>query len=165
MESIERIKAEQAADQTHTAYCDKEMAEATAKVAHNKAKIEKHTAKIEQKSSAHVRVKQEVATLQEELAKMTSEKLEMDTLRQKEKADYEFNKAETEQSLEEIKYALKVMRDFYGSYMKEHTGFSSQDGTAQGVMAMLETVESEFSTSLVKMTAAEEEAVYDYTAA
>merc|ERR1719181_1876678 len=115
--------------------------------------------------SAHLRVKAEVATLQEELATMTSEKLAMDALRQKEKSDYDTNKAETEQSLQEIKYALKVMRDFYGTYVKEHTGFSSQDGSAQGVMAMIETVESEFSTSLVKLNSVEEDAVAEYTEA
>jgi hypothetical protein len=164
-DSITKLENEAAADATHKAYCDKQLAETTEKVASNKEEIEKHTAKIDQKSSAFLRVKAQVASLQDELAKMTKEKLEMDNLRQQETADYESNKAETAQSLEEIKYALKVMRDFYGTYIKEHTGFSSQDGTAQGIMAMLEAVESEFSTNLVKMTAAEEEAVAEYTAA
>lgn len=163
VDNIAKLQDEQAADATQKAYCDKELAESREKVASNKAKIEKHTTKIEQKSSASLKVKAEVAALQEELAKMTKEKLEMDNLRQKEKADYEFNKAETAQSLEEIKYALKVLRDFYGTYQKEHTGFSSSDGTHQGVIAMLETVESDFSMGLAQMTAVEEVAVRQYT--
>merc|ERR1719163_1150423 len=93
---------------------------------------------------------------------MIKEKNEMDNLRQKEKTDYDFNKAETSQSLTEIKFALKVLRDFYGQYMKEHEGFSSQDGTADGIIAMLETVESEFSKSLYEMTAVEDAAVAEY---
>merc|ERR1719352_1785932 len=162
LESIERIKADQAADETHKMYCDEQLAETTAKVQSIEAEIEKHTAKIDQKTSSSLRVKAEVANLQKELATMIKEKAEMDNLRQKEKADYDANKAETEMSLGQIKFALKVLRDFYGSYEKEHTGFSSSDGHGQGVMAMLEAVEGEFSTSLVKMTAAEEAAVLDY---
>merc|ERR1719240_2039020 len=93
---------------------------------------------------------------------MVKEKLDMDNLRQKEKADYEFNKGEAEQSLGEIKLALKVLRDFYGNYAKEHEGFSSSDGGGQGVMAMLEAVESEYSTNIVKMKAEEDAAVREY---
>jgi len=162
VDSIARLEDEQAADATQKAYCDKELAETREKVASNQGKIEKLTTKIEQRASTSLKVKAEVATLQEELAKMTKEKLDMDNLRQKEKADYEFNNAETTQSLSEIKFALKVLRDFYGNYVKEHTGFSSQDGAAQGIIAMLETVESEFSTSIFQMTAVEEVAVREY---
>jgi hypothetical protein len=165
VDSIARLQDEQAEDATQKAYCDKQLAETREKVADNTKEVEKHTTKIEQRSSASLKVKAEVATLQEELAKMNKANVEMESLRQKEKADYEFNKAETTQSLEEIKFALKVLRDFYGTYVKEHTGFSSQDGTAQGIIAMLETVESEFSTSLAQMTAVEEAAVTEYTEA
>jgi chromosome segregation ATPase len=165
VDSIAKLQDEQAEDTTQKAYCDKELAEGKEKVASNKEKIEKHTTKINVKASTSLKVKAAVSTLQEELAKMTKEKLEMDNLRQEEKKSYEFNKAETAQSLEEIKFALKVLRDFYGAYVKEHTGFSSQDGTAQGVIAMLETVESEFSTSLAQMTAVEDAAVAEYNEA
>jgi len=162
---VSKLEEEAAADATHKAFCDKELAETREKVASNKEQVEKLTTKIEQRSSASAKLKEEVATLQEELAKMTQAQLEMDTLRLKEKADYEFNTAETAQNLEGVKFALKVLRDFYGNYAKEHTGFSAQDGTAAGVIAMLETVESEFSVSLIQMTTVEEAAVYEYTEA
>jgi len=119
-DSIAKLQDEQAADATQTAYCDKEMKEAKEKVAARTAKVEKHTTKIDKKTSSSKRVKEEVAVLQKETATMVKEKLDMDNLRAKEKADYEFNKGESEQSLTEIKYALKVLRDFYGSYAKEH---------------------------------------------
>merc|ERR1719379_1474402 len=93
---------------------------------------------------------------------MVREKAEMDAIRQKEKAQYEFNMAEAEKSLNEIKYALNVLREFYGNYAKEHDGFSSSDGGGQGVMAMLEAVESEYSTNMVKMRAEEDAAVREY---
>merc|ERR1719473_311085 len=165
MDQIQQLENEEAADYTHKVYCDKNLAEAEVKVADKQSEIEKHTAKIEQKSSESIRVKAEVATLEQELATMTAQKLEMDTLRQKEKADYDFNKAEADKSVKEIKLALNVLRDFYGNYAKEHDGFSSSDGAGQGVMAMIEAVESEYSTNIVKMKAEEEDSAREYTAA
>jgi len=160
---IAKIQEEQAADATQKAYCDKEMAETQEKVDTNQKKIEKHTTKIEQKSSNSLKVKSEVSTLQEELSQMMKNKAEMDSLRQEEKSAYDKNKADTEQSLKEIKFALKTLRDFYGEYEKQHTGFSSSDGTQSGVIAMLETVESEFATSSFKLTAVEDQAAAEYT--
>jgi len=165
LEEIQQLEAEEAADYTHKLYCDKNLAESEVKVEDKKSEIEKYTAKIEQKSSNSVRVKAEVATLEKELATMVREKLEMDTIRSQEKADYDFNKAEAEKSVKEIKLALNVLRDFYGNYAKNHDGFSSSDGAGQGVMAMLEAVESEYSTNIVKMTAEEEAAAAEYTEA
>merc|ERR1719353_847477 len=120
--------------------------------------IDKHTSNSE-------RVKSEVATLEQEVATMVRQKAEMDSIRQQEKADYEFNIAEAAKSVQEIKLALNVLRDFYGNYEKDHDGFSSSDGGGQGVMAMLEAVESEYSTNMVKMTSEEEEAAREYTEA
>jgi hypothetical protein len=162
MDAIKKLQDEEEADATHKVFCDKNLAETEVKKADKKAEVEKHTAKIEQKTSESVRVKAEVATLEKELATMTEEKLEMDTIRQKEKSDYEFNKAEAEKSVKEIKLALNTLRDFYGTYAKQHDGFSSSDGGGQGVMAMLEAVESEYSTNIVKMTSEEEAAVMEY---
>merc|ERR1719443_2741699 len=163
MDSIQRLEDEEAADYTHKVYCDQNLAESKAKLEDKKAEIEKHTAKIDKHTSNSAMVKAEVATLEKELATMTSEKLEMDTIRQKEKADYEFNIAEADKSLKEIKLALNVLREFYGNYAKTHDGFSSSDGGGQGVMAMLEAVESEYSTNIVKMKSEEEEAAREYT--
>merc|ERR1719174_1025298 len=92
---------------------------------------------------------------------MTGEKLEMDTIRQTEKADYEFNIAEAKKSLGEIKLALNVLREVYGNMVKEHDGFSSSDGGGQGVIAMLEAVESEYSTNMAKMKSEEQAAAHE----
>jgi hypothetical protein len=165
MNSISKLQDEQAADATQKAYCDKNLAETEEKVASNKAKVEKHTVKIEQKSSTSIKVKGEVATLQEELATLNKEKLDMDNLRNKEKSDYEHNKAETELSLKEIKFALKTMRDFYADYEKQHEGFSASDGHAGGLIAMLEEVESEFAVNTVQLTTEEQQAEAEYKAA
>merc|ERR1719386_491676 len=162
-DKINKLEEEAAADQTHKAYCDKELAEANEKVADKKAEVEKISTRLEQKTSNSAKVKEEVATLEAELAQMVKEKVEADTIRQKEKNDYDFNYNEMTASLQGVKYALKTLRDFYGVYVKEHGGFSSADGTASGVIAMIETLESEFSVALVKMKTIEDAAVAEYT--
>jgi hypothetical protein len=162
LDDIAQLEQAQAEDATQKAYCDKEMAETREKIADNQAEVEKHSTKLAQRKSNSAKTKEQVATLQQELATMTKEKLEMDTLRQKEKADFEFNKEETTLNLEGVKFALKVLRDFYGTYVKEHTGFSSSDGHASGVIAMIETVESDFSMQLAELTSVEEAAVREY---
>jgi len=162
LDDIAQLEQEAAEDQTQKAYCDKELAETREKIASNNAEVEKHSTKLAQRNSNSKKTKEQVATLQEEVATMVKEKLEMDNLRAKEKADYEFNKEETTLNLEGVKFALKVLRDFYGTYVKEHSGFSSTDGHASGVIAMIETVESDFSMQLAELNSVEEAAVREY---
>merc|ERR1719486_1300007 len=150
-DKIAKLEEEAANDETQKAYCDKELAEAVQKKSDKKEEVEKLASKVEKLTANSVKVKEEVKTLQEELASMIKEKAEMDAIRLKEKTDYDFNYNEMSNNLAGVKFALKTLRDFYGSYQKEHTGFSSSDGAGQGVVAMLEAVESEFAMELVKM--------------
>lgn len=159
---LTKLENEAVEDASHKAYCDKELAETRQKKKEKSTEVEHLSTKIDQKASASAKLKEEVATLQKELAQIAKAQSEMDVLRQKEKADYEINSAETEQNLEGVKLALKVLRDYYSKTDKAH---DAKEDTATGVIAMLETVESDFSKSLAQMTAVEEAAVAEYTAA
>jgi chromosome segregation ATPase len=159
---LTRLEQDAAEDASHKAYCDKELAETRQKKTEKSTEVEHLSTKIDQKASASAKLKEEVATLQQELAQLAKSQSEMDVLRQKEKADYEINSAETQESLEGVKLALKVLRDYYSKTDKAH---DAQEDTATGVIAMLETVESDFSKSLAQMTAVEEAAAAEYTAA
>lgn len=159
---LTRLEQDAAEDASHKAYCDKELAETRQKKKEKSTEVEHLSTKIDQKASASAKLKEEVATLQQELAQLAKSQSEMDVLRQKEKADYEINSAETQESLEGVKLALKVLRDYYSKTDKAH---DAQEDTATGVIAMLETVESDFSKSLAQMTAVEEAAAAEYTAA
>jgi len=164
-EKIKKLEEEAAADVTQKAYCDKALFEAREKVADNKAEVEKLSTKVDHKSTSSVQVKEEVATLEAELATMIKEKAEMDAIRQKEKADFDFNHNEMSNNLAGVKFALKTLRDFYGTYEKQHTGYSTSDGAGQGIISLIETIEAEFSTELVKMQSIEDAAVAEYTEA
>merc|ERR1712224_979319 len=98
----------------------------------------------------------EVADLQRELSQLASATAEMYKIRAEEKAVFTKNKAETEQGLEGVKLALKVLRDYYAKSDKDHT---AQDGTSSGVIGLLEVVESDYSKGLAEMIAVEDAAV------
>merc|ERR1719174_143294 len=110
---LTKLEEDGAADTNHKAYCDKEMAETKQKKIEKSAEVEHLSTKIDQKSSASAKLKEEVATLQQELAAMAKSQAEMDTLRSEQKSAYKINKAETEQGLEGVKLALKVLREYY----------------------------------------------------
>jgi len=154
---LTKLEEDGAADASHKAYCDKEMAETKQKKIEKTAEVEHLSTKIDQKSSASVKLKEEVATLQQELAAMSKSQAEMDTLRSEQKSTYAVIKEETEQGLEGVKLALKVLRDYYSKAEK-----SSQGGASTGVIGMLEVVESDFSKSLAQNTAVEDAAAAEY---
>merc|ERR1719375_2345629 len=117
---IERLMAEAEADATEKAFCDKEMAETTAKKDDNTDKIEALTTKINKMSADSAKLKEEVVVLQKELAELAKTQAEMDKLRQEEKAAYEANRAELERGVDGVKMALKVLRDYYAKSDKAH---------------------------------------------
>jgi len=159
---IERLSSEAASDASHDAYCNKELAESKETEADKKAEIAKLTTAIDQASARSAQLKEEVAELQKELAAAAKSQAEWDKFRQEEHDTYVHNKAEMEEGLEGIKMALKVLREYYAKGDKAH---SSADGSASGIVGLLEVVESDFSKGLAEMTASEESAQTAYVAA
>merc|ERR1719329_87259 len=100
---IAKLEEEAAAAAQLKEWCDKEIAEAT-------AKKEDATAEVE--------------TLQKDLANLASRTLEMDKVRGEEKALYEKNKPEMEQGLKGVKLALKILNEYYAKADKSHSASS-----------------------------------------
>merc|ERR1712039_799669 len=99
------------------------------------------------------------AELQKSLSKLKASQLEMDKIRQEEKATFTASEAETSKGLDGIKLALKVLRDYYAKGDASH---SSSDGAAGGILSLLEVCESDFSKSLAEMRATEESSAAEY---
>merc|ERR1719471_1630678 len=129
---IKRLEAEAQSDASHKMYCDKELAEATAK--------------------------EEVAGLNKALADLAASSAEMDQMRQDEHKAFVKNKADMMQGLEGIKMALKVLREYYAT----SSAHSAADGAGASVIGLLEVVESDFSKGLSEMTVAEDTAQSTY---
>lgn len=156
---IEKLEEEQAAAAELKQWCDKEIAEATAKKDDATAELEKLNTKLESDSAHSAKLKEEVATLQKELADLAARTQEMDNIRAEEKALYDKNRPEMEQGLKGVKLALKILNDYYAKADKSH---SASSGGASGIVGLLEVVESDFTKGLTEMVATEEAAVAAY---
>jgi len=156
---IEKLLKDGEADATEKAFCDKEMAETEEKKADKEAAIEKLSTKIDSMSAKSARLKEEVAELEKELAALAKTQAEMDKLRSEEKAAFEANSAEMEQGVEGVKMALKVLTEYYAKEDKSH---ESADGAGEGIIGLLEVVESDFTKGLAEMTAGESSAASEY---
>merc|ERR1711972_538615 len=156
---IARLESEADADASHKAYCDKELGETNVKHADKTAEIEKLTTSIDQMSARSAQLKEEVARLQKELADLASAQAEMDKLRSEENTDYTKNRADMEQGIDGVKIALKVLREYYANDDKAH---EEAQGAGQGIIGLLEVIESDFTKTLAEMISTEEAAAAAY---
>merc|ERR1719240_447733 len=158
---IATLESEAEADATQKAYCDKEISEATAKKDDLTAESNKLSTKIDQEKAASAKLKEEVATLQSELASMAKAMTEAATLRSEEKTAFEKNSAEMKEGIEGVKMALKVLKEYYAKNTPEG---DASEGSASGIIGLLEVCESDFTKGLTEMTATEETAASEYEA-
>merc|ERR1719195_881521 len=158
-EMIEKLEAEAGADASLKAYCDQENAESAEKKEAKEAEIVKLTTAIDSMSAKSATLKGEVALLQKELSALSTTQAEMDKLRAEEKATYESNKADMELGIKGVKLALKVLTEYYGSGNKAH---AYAEGAGEGIIGLLEVIESDFTKGLAEMTATEESAAAEY---
>merc|ERR1719277_2639412 len=158
---IATLEAEAEEDASHKAYCDKELSEATAKKDELTTESDKLSTKKAQAKAASAKLKEAVATLQMELADMAKAKAQADELRAEENAAFKKNSAEMKLGIEGVKVALKVLKEYYAKADKSH---SAAEGSASGIIGLLEVCESDFTKGLTEMTATEDTAAADYEA-
>jgi len=156
---IAKLEEAAGADATEKAFCDKELAETTAKKEEKTAEIEKLTTKIDQMSAASAKLKEEVAALQKALADLAAAQSEMDKLREEESAVYKKNKADMEEGLQGVKLALKVLSDYYSA----DASHEAAKGAGASIIGLLEVAESDLSKTLAEIIATEEMAASTYT--
>jgi len=150
---IEKLEQEAAEAAELKQWCDKEIAESTAKKDEEKALFDKLSSKLDTATAESEKLKEEVATLQRELADLAKSQSEMDRIRSEEKAAFDANHPEMEQGLKGIKIALKILNEYYAKAGKSH---GSSDGAGGGIVGMLEVIESDFTKSITEMVAAEQ---------
>jgi len=159
-EMIEKLESEAGADATKKAYCDKELAETRAKKEYKSDAIESLTTKLDQASAKSAKLKEEVAALQNELSKLSKSQAEMDKMRSEQKATYTESKAELEKGLKGLQMALSVLREYYA----KDSAHGSAEGSAGGIISLIEVCESDFSKELAEITSEEDSAVSEYEA-
>jgi len=156
---VEKLEQEAAEAAELKQWCDKEIAESTAKKEDITATFDKLSTKLDTATARSEKLKEEVATLQKELADLSKLTAEMDTIRTDEKAAFEKNHPEMEAGLKGIKLALKILNEYYAKAGKSH---GSSDGAGGGIVGMLEVIESDFTKGITQMVAAEQMAADTY---
>merc|ERR1719393_1219229 len=157
-EKIAKIQAEDAADLTEKAFCDKEVPEAKANVDDKADEIEKLTAKIDKMIAKSKILKGEVAGIEAELVELVKAQAAMDKIRQEEKANFEEAKPVLEKAIAGIQKALKVLNDYYS----KDAAHGASSGASSGIVGLLEVAESDFSKELAEITDAESQSAYFY---
>merc|ERR1719329_1923667 len=156
---IEKLEQEAAEAAELKEWCDKEIAESTAKRDDEKALFDKLSSKLDTATAESEKLKEEVATLQKELADLAKAQAEATKIRGEEKTNFDANHPEMEQGLKGIKIALKILNEYYAKAGKSH---GSSDGAGGGIVGMLEVIESDFTKSITEMVAAEQMAADTY---
>jgi len=155
---IEKLLSEAQDDATEKAFCDKEMAETEAKKADKEANIEKLSTSIDSMTAQSSKLKEQIAELQKQLAALAGTQAEMDKVRAEEKSAFDTNSAEMEKGIKGVQLALKVLKEYYA----KDSSHASADGAGEGIIGLLEVVESDFSKGLAEMKAVEQSAVSEY---
>merc|ERR1719356_135530 len=83
----------------------------------------------------------------------------MDKLRAEEKAAFDANSADMEQGLAGVKLALKVLREYYSKDDKAH---EAAQGAGEGIIGLLEVIESDFTKTFANIVSTEESAAAAY---
>jgi len=159
MDMLDKLQADAQSEATHKAYCDEQLGETLTKKEEKEALIDKLTTKVDSAEARSAQLKDEVASLQKALAELAKSQLEMNKIRSDEKSTFETNKVDSEQGLEGIKVALKILRDYYA---KDDAAHDAAEGSATGIIGMLEVVESDLSKGLAEMSVAEGVAADEY---
>merc|ERR1719305_220691 len=165
---IQKLEKEAEEDATEKAYCDEEMGKTEAKRGELMDDNAKLTAKIDQATSKSVALKEDIKQLEAELAALTKKQAEMDKIRKEQNEDFLVAQKELTQGLAGVRKALNVLRDYYASgdsfvqqpaMPKTH---SKSTGAGNGIIGILEVVESDFAKNLAKEEAQEEDSQSEY---
>jgi hypothetical protein len=156
---LDKLEAEAEADASKKMWCDRNLADANQRKADKTAEIKKLSTRIDSKSARSAQLKEEIAELENSLAKLAASQVSMNKIRSEEKQIFLSNKADMEQGLEGVKLALKILGEYYATQDKAH---SAAMGAGEGIIGLLEVVESDFSKQLAEITATEDAAVAAY---
>jgi len=156
---IQKLEAEADADASEKAWCDRNLADARQRKSEKVAEIKKLTTRIDAQTAESAQLKEEVAELQTSLASLARSQVEMNKLRGEEHAAYQSAKADMEKGLEGVKMALKILGEYYADQEQAH---SAALGAGQGIIGLLEVVESDFSKSLAEIESTEDATVAAY---
>lgn len=173
------------------AFCNKEKKKATEKQEEKEAAATKVNSRLEDVTAAEESVQDEVQQLQEDISTTQKEQTNLTAIRQQQHKDYTEAKADLQQSLEGVRKASSVLREYYENtgakppkaalLQEAESGSSAMEAMMQqpepppkpmsfakkgtqgaGILQILEQAESDFASSLSEEETKESEAASEY---
>jgi len=157
---IAKLLKEAEEEAEEKAFCDKELGETRAKKEDKEDEIAKLTAAIDKATARIAQLTTEIKELQKSLAELAASQMEMDKIRTEEHELYESEKAELEEGIQGVKLALKILKDYYGG----DADHEAASGAAEGIIGLIEVIESDLTKELTDVEANEKTAKAEYDA-
>lgn len=177
---IERLITEAAAEATKKGFCDTEMGKATRERNYRWTQVKQLTAFILAEEARKDALVEEIAELKKDLETVTKALEDATKLRKEQKADNAETLSTAREGLEAVNEALLILKSFYKQAAKgevllqaspvdedtDGAGFSGaykgNSGTSNTVLALLETIVSDFERTIRKTESAEDTASKEY---
>jgi len=189
---IRKLEREQSGDASEKEYCDREMKKTKVKQGELIENAEGLKTDIDQAASASTKLKSQVKDLQYELSTLFKLAKEMSTARNANHQQYLKSKQDLSEGLNSMRQAIHVLRDYYASDKEESfLQIQSEDsesdsdsesteesddmaqpappenhqksgGAGNGIIGLLEVVESKLATNLAELQTEEDDAVAAY---
>jgi chromosome segregation ATPase len=166
IESMVTKLEEQAAEEaSHDAFCKEETAKSQKARETKTASVEKYQTRLDKAKAAISNLKQESSELQKEIAAIDKATQEATKIRTQEKKDNTKAAKDFKDSAEAVTQAIEVLREFYGggaSFVQQPEFADSNSDSANVIIGILETAQSDFSRLLAETETSEAEAAEAY---
>jgi len=160
---LEKLSEEAKADAKEHEWCTTKTKETTAAKEDHEAQVDKISSKIDRTEAAITEATASLKELEAELGALNKMQGDMDKQRGEEHAEYQKASKDYEAGIEGVQMAIKVLKDYYGknsALLQGSSAAGTQDGN--GIIALLEVAESDFSKLATEVEADEKAAEEEY---
>lgn len=168
VDMVEKLEKEAEEEAGQKEFCDKEMGEAEEKKGDHEEELEKLTTRLDKAKSDIAKNKEQLSDLQQQLIQIGETQQALSKMRQEQHEAFVEVESDFEKGVKGVQLALKVLREFYSQAEESLVQVAQQtaksSGAGEGIISMLEIVESDFSKSLAEARQAEQEQVDEYEA-
>jgi chromosome segregation ATPase len=163
---ITKLEEQAAEEASHDAFCKEETAKSTKARGAKTASVEKYQTRLDKAKAGIAALKQETAELQKEISGIDKAVAEATKIRTAEKADNTKAASDFKESAEAVTRAIEVLREFYSgaSFVQQPEFADANSDSANVIIAVLETAQSDFSRLLAETETSESEAQEAYEA-
>jgi len=182
-ELIQRLLAEAGSEGNHKGFCDKAMSDAKQKREYAAEKIESLNSEMAELEARRDKLIEDLDVLGKELAELDEKQEVASKMRKEESAENEATVKEAKAGLDAVKEAIDILDKFYKTAAKEEVklelvqgpeddapdagfddgeAYTGAQGSAGGVLGMMDVIQSDFERTLKVTNSAEKEAATEY---